>query len=189
MDPTKIFYILEDSLSKTLSSYYPYAERLEDNTILNCNDAGAEFVQVQINSPISEFLQWHNNAIEEMIFPQGLPWSNCTKRALVVAQISYFNCGGIIVSMCIFHKVGDGYSGYNLFKDFNISSNKDESIHRRCTFSGLKLDELKASLVAKSSVKNPSRNEVVRGDLQQYPIFMPSFNLYLIFKTIDFVTN
>ncbi|OIT37273.1 PREDICTED: acylsugar acyltransferase 3-like [Nicotiana attenuata] len=134
MDPTKISNILENSLSQTLSLYYPYAGRLKDNTIVDRNDAGAEFVQVQINSPISESLQWHNNAIEEMIFPQGLPWSNCTNRALVVAQISYFNCGGIVVSMCISHKVGDGHSGYNFFMDWAITSREPNLSTKPCLY-------------------------------------------------------
>ncbi|KAG5605890.1 hypothetical protein H5410_027382 [Solanum commersonii] len=116
---TQISQLLEESLSKILSIYYPYAGRLKDNTTVDCNDAGAEFVQVRIDCLISETLNWHNTAIEDLLFPQGLPWSNCTTGGLVVVQLTYFNCGGIAISMCISHKIGDGCSGYNLFRDWS----------------------------------------------------------------------
>ncbi|XP_009616124.1 acyltransferase Pun1-like [Nicotiana tomentosiformis] len=118
INPTQISHLLENSLSKLLVSYYPYAGRLKDNTIVDCNDVGADFLRVEINIPISQALQKHNNVIEEMVFPRDLPWSNCTNRGLVVAQLSYFNCGGIAISLCISHKVGDGHSSYNLFHDW-----------------------------------------------------------------------
>lgn len=116
---SQISQLLEESLSKILSTYYPYAGRLKDNTTVDCNDAGAEFIQVQIDCLISETLNWHNTAIEDLLFPQGLPWSNCASRGLVVVQLTYFNCGGIAISMCISHKIGDGCSGYNLFRDWS----------------------------------------------------------------------
>ncbi|MCD9559070.1 hypothetical protein HAX54_016800 [Datura stramonium] len=50
--------------------------------------------------------------------------ANCNDRGLVVAQLSYFNCGGIAISMCISHKIGDGCNGYYLFHDWaEITSN------------------------------------------------------------------
>ncbi|XP_060174386.1 acyltransferase Pun1-like [Lycium barbarum] len=119
INPTQISQLLEESLSKILSTYYLYAGRLKDNTKVDCNDMGAEFVQVQIDCPISQTLNWHNAAIEDLLFPQGLPWSNCEGRGLVVVQLSYFSCGGIAISMCISHKIGDGCSGYNLFRDWS----------------------------------------------------------------------
>lgn len=116
--------ILENSLSQILTSYYPYAGRLHDNTIVDCDDTGAEFLQVQIDVPISEALDKHNAFIEDAIFPENLPWANCTDRGLVVAQLSYFNCGGIAISMCISHKIGDGCNAYYLFRDWaEITSN------------------------------------------------------------------
>lgn len=118
-NPTQISHLLEESLSKILSTYYPYAGRLKDNTVVDCNDTGAEFIEVQISCPISQTLNWHNSAVEDLLFPQGLPWSNSADRGLVVVQLSYFSCGGIAISMCISHKIGDGCSGYNLFRDWS----------------------------------------------------------------------
>lgn len=123
-NPSQISQILENSLSQILTSYYPYAGRLHDNTTINCDDTGAEFLQVQIDCPISKALNWHNPLIEDAIFPENLPWANYTDRGLVVAQLSYFNCGGIAISMCISHKIGDGCNGYYLFRDWaEITSN------------------------------------------------------------------
>ncbi|TMW85620.1 hypothetical protein EJD97_022799 [Solanum chilense] len=116
--PSQIPHILENSLSQILTLYYPYGGRLHDNTIVDCDDTGAEFLQVQIDSSISEALDCHNTFIERAIFPENLPWKNCTNRGLIVAQLSYFNCGGIAISMCSSHKIGDGCNSYYMFRDW-----------------------------------------------------------------------
>ncbi|TMX03975.1 hypothetical protein EJD97_012676 [Solanum chilense] len=167
---SQISQLLEESLSKILSTYYPYAGRLKDNTTVDCNDAGAEFIQVQIDCHISETLNWHNTGIEDLLFPQGLPWSNCASRGLVVVQLTYFICGGIAISMCISHKIGDGCSGYNFFRDWShITSHPNNfsipSLHYVDNLFFLhlqvKLLNLKNTVAAESEVQSPTRTEVV----------------------------
>lgn len=41
-------------LSKILSYYYPWAGTLKDNATIECDDHGAEFLEVQINSPMDK---------------------------------------------------------------------------------------------------------------------------------------
>lgn len=35
-----------------------------------------------------------------------------------MAQLSHFDCGGIAVSACLSHKVGDGYSAFSFLRDW-----------------------------------------------------------------------
>ncbi|KAH0678493.1 hypothetical protein KY284_019578 [Solanum tuberosum] len=53
----------------------------------------------------------------DLTFPHGLSWwhsSLTTSGALIVAQLSHFECGGNALSLCMSHKVGDTCSAYYL---------------------------------------------------------------------------
>ncbi|KAK4719728.1 hypothetical protein R3W88_018066 [Solanum pinnatisectum] len=56
--------------------------------------------------------------VKDLTFPQGVPWANGVDRALIVAQLSHFDCGGIALSVCLSHKIGDGSSVYCFFRDW-----------------------------------------------------------------------
>ncbi|XP_070052113.1 acyltransferase Pun1-like [Nicotiana tomentosiformis] len=107
--------LLQTSLSQTLVSYYPYAGILRDNATVECNDMGAEFLSVKINCPMSEILNHpHATDAESIVFPKDLPWKNNYEGGnLLVVQLSKFDCGGIAISACLSHKIGDGCSVIN----------------------------------------------------------------------------
>nr|XP_033515849.1 acylsugar acyltransferase 3-like [Nicotiana tomentosiformis] len=107
--------LLQRSLSQTLVSYYPYAGILRDNATVECNDMGAEFLSVKINCPMSEILNHpHATDAESIVFPKDLPWKNNYEGDnLLVVQLSKFDCGGIAISACLSHKIGDGCSVIN----------------------------------------------------------------------------
>ncbi|KAK6791060.1 hypothetical protein RDI58_010141 [Solanum bulbocastanum] len=113
----QLFEFLANSLSKTLTFYYPWAGTLKDNVTIECDDHGAEFFEVEINSSMNEVI--HN---PDLTFPHGLSWwhsSSTTSGALIVAQLSHFGCGGIALSLCMSHKVvGDACSAYYFLRDW-----------------------------------------------------------------------
>ncbi|XP_015065562.1 acylsugar acyltransferase 3-like [Solanum pennellii] len=116
-----IAHLLQTSLSKTLVSYYPYAGKLRDNAMVDCNDMGAEFLSVRINCTMSEILD-HPDAsqAESIVFPKDLPWANNYEDGnLLVAQVSKFDCGGIAISVCLSHKIGDGCSVLNFLNEWS----------------------------------------------------------------------
>ncbi|OIT29898.1 PREDICTED: acylsugar acyltransferase 3-like [Nicotiana attenuata] len=112
--------LLQRSLSQTLVSYYPYAGKLRDNATVECNDMGAEFLSVQIKCPMSEILNHpHATDAESIVFPKDLPWKNNYEGGnLLVVQLSKFDCGGIAISICLSHKIGDGCSVINFLNDW-----------------------------------------------------------------------
>ncbi|KAM3375475.1 acyltransferase Pun1-like [Capsicum galapagoense] len=72
---------------------------------------------------MDEVLHHSDSRIKDIVtFPQGVPWSlDCMgppRRALATAQLSHFDCGGIAISVCLSHKVGDEDSGYRFLKDW-----------------------------------------------------------------------
>ncbi|KAF3637600.1 putative 3beta-hydroxysteroid-dehydrogenase/decarboxylase isoform 2-like [Capsicum annuum] len=116
-----IAHLLQTSLSQTLVSYYPYAGKLRDNTVVDCNDIGAELLSVRIKCSMSEILDHpHAAHAESIVFPKDLPWANNYEGGnLLVGQVSKFDCGGIAVSVCLSHKIGDGSSVLNFLNDWS----------------------------------------------------------------------
>ncbi|KAK4711541.1 hypothetical protein R3W88_006054 [Solanum pinnatisectum] len=57
---------------------------------------------------------------ESIVFPKDLPWANNYEGGnLLVAQVSEFDCGGIAISVCLSHKIGDGCSVLNFLNDWS----------------------------------------------------------------------
>ncbi|XP_009782896.2 acylsugar acyltransferase 3-like [Nicotiana sylvestris] len=113
-----ISQILENSLSKVLSSYYPFAGTIMDIKYVDCNDTGAEFLNVRISCPMSEVLDHTYNDAINIVFPPDLPWTSSFGRIPLVVQLSHFDSGGIAVSVCLSHKIADGYSLCKFLKDW-----------------------------------------------------------------------
>ncbi|XP_009783683.1 acylsugar acyltransferase 3-like [Nicotiana tabacum] len=129
--PIAVFYpkptnnisqILENSLSKVLSSYYPFAGIITDNKYVDCNDTGAEFLNVRISCSMSEILDHAYNDAIDVVFPPDLPWTSSFGRSPLVVQLSHFDCGGIAISICLSHKIVDGYSLFKFLKDWAATS-------------------------------------------------------------------
>ncbi|KAF3623435.1 putative 3beta-hydroxysteroid-dehydrogenase/decarboxylase isoform 2-like [Capsicum annuum] len=62
----------------------------------------------------------HAAHAESIVFPKDLPWANNYEGVnLLVGQVSKFDCGGIAVSVCLSHKIGDGSSVLNFLNDWS----------------------------------------------------------------------
>ncbi|XP_060169827.1 acylsugar acyltransferase 3-like [Lycium barbarum] len=122
---SKISQIVENSLSKVLTSYYPFSGRIVDNKYVDCNDTGAQYLNVRISCPMYEVLNNPYNDAADVVFPQDLPWSNTLDGNLLVAQLSHFVCGGIAISVCVSHKIVDGYSLSKFLNDWAATSRNE----------------------------------------------------------------
>ncbi|XP_015058013.1 acylsugar acyltransferase 3-like [Solanum pennellii] len=116
---TQISQILENSLSKVLSSYYPFAGRIKDNnTYVDCDNTGVEYLNVKINCSMSEILNSPSNDVSDIVFQQDLPWCSSLNRSPLVVQLSHFDCGGVAISVCLSHKIVDGYCVAKFISDW-----------------------------------------------------------------------
>ncbi|KAJ1392447.1 Transferase [Sesbania bispinosa] len=119
---------LKKSLSKVLSIYYPFAGRFKDQVSIDCNDQGVSFLVTRIKTNLSEIL--HNPTETELnpLFPDELPWRDMESNATIVAiQINCFNCGGMAMSVCMSHKMGDASTLFNFINDWaRMNQNPNE---------------------------------------------------------------
>ncbi|KAL3370225.1 hypothetical protein AABB24_007319, partial [Solanum stoloniferum] len=112
----KLSKFLTNSLSKTLTFYYPWAGSLKNNATIECDDHGVEFFELEINSSMDKVI--HH---PDLTFLQGLSCrdsSSSTFGPLTLAQLSHFKCGGVALSFCMLHKVGDACSAYYFLRDW-----------------------------------------------------------------------
>nr|ART34013.1 acylsugar acyltransferase 3 [Salpiglossis sinuata] len=109
---------LQNSLSKVLTHYYPYAGKLNDNVSVDCNDSGVEFFTTKINCPMSEIVNNPYADKQDLVFPKGIACTPSYEGSLAVIQLSHFDCGGFAISACVTHKIGDAYTIGNFINDW-----------------------------------------------------------------------
>nr|URS65387.1 akuammiline synthase [Alstonia scholaris] len=192
-ESSRIRQQLDNSLSRTLVYYYPFAGRLVDNDHIDCNDQGVQFVEVRIHCPISAILKQTTSYAEDLVFPRGT--SACHEDSLVVVQLNRFECGGVAIAVCISHKVADGSGAIAFINDwaatarvsshipspllvadsifphldnslpvpYNLSKN---CVTRRFVFPAAEIEKLKSKAV-ESGLQQPTRVEVVTALLYQ----------------------
>ncbi|XP_047938454.1 stemmadenine O-acetyltransferase-like [Salvia hispanica] len=102
----QISTLLKQSLSNTLTDFYPLAGRIHDNSSINCNDQGAEFVEARVHTSLSEIIQ--NPNMEELKKLQTSQGED--EKVMLRVKICFFDCGEISVAICISHKIADGTS-------------------------------------------------------------------------------
>ncbi|KAK4370790.1 hypothetical protein RND71_010265 [Anisodus tanguticus] len=110
--------MLKKSLAECLSEYYPLAGTFRDeDSVVECNDEGVEFIEARINCNISQIIGTSNVKLLNQLLPFETTgnWGKLNEKTdgrevLVAAQANSFRCGGLAVGMCISHKIADGTS-------------------------------------------------------------------------------
>nr|AIW81432.1 alcohol acetyltransferase [Lavandula x intermedia]UQZ10113.1 BAHD57 [Lavandula angustifolia] len=107
--PDQISQRFKQSLSEILTIFYPLAGTMRHNSFVDCNDRGVEFVEVRVHARLAQFIQ--DPKMEEL--KQLIPVdciSHTDDDFLLLVKISYFDCGEVVVGVCMSHKIGDGIS-------------------------------------------------------------------------------
>ncbi|KAL3638123.1 hypothetical protein CASFOL_017993 [Castilleja foliolosa] len=111
---TQISQNLSKSLSDALSLFYPFAGKLgPKNLAVDCNDAGAEFVQAHVRACMDDVIQ--DPKIDQLLKylpmdPNMVINSGDAPPPLLAVQINFFNCGGMAVGVCSSHQISDADS-------------------------------------------------------------------------------
>ncbi|CAJ2643488.1 unnamed protein product [Trifolium pratense] len=95
--------ILQNSLSQTLSHFYPFAGRLHDDTTIHCNDNGVFFIESQTTTTLSEILTNPNFKTLEC-FP---PTTEEKQNMLLLLRFTLFSCGSTAITISITHRIAD----------------------------------------------------------------------------------
>ncbi|KAK4425158.1 Stemmadenine O-acetyltransferase [Sesamum alatum] len=97
---------LKQSLSNTLTLFYPLAGRIEDSSVVHCNDAGAEFIEARVQAQLNDALQ--EPIIEQLKhLPADATAGALPGAALVAVKLTFFACGGMAIGVCVSHKMAD----------------------------------------------------------------------------------
>ncbi|PHT97995.1 hypothetical protein BC332_33087 [Capsicum chinense] len=157
--PKQVSNLLTDSLSKVLTYYYPYAGSLKDNATIECDDHGAEFLEVQINSTMDKVVKHPDSNVKDLTFPKGdgssvhcflRDWAALTRSSNTIRPSPYFVEDSIFPS-----PTGNGPLAYPVRRlNAEIGAH---CVQKRFIFSSTKLSALK-SLIAVQKITN---NEAV----------------------------
>ncbi|KAL6517748.1 hypothetical protein OROMI_033449 [Orobanche minor] len=106
--------LLKQSLSETLSRFFPLAGTIRDDlsNLIDCDDQGARFTTATVKSCLmGEFLdQSPNLKLIAKFLPCGPTRKGTADSCVTNIQASEFECGGICIGVCISHRVLDGAS-------------------------------------------------------------------------------
>ncbi|PIN10810.1 Vinorine synthase [Handroanthus impetiginosus] len=100
---------LKNSLSKSLTSFYPLAGRIRDNFVIDCNDNGVEFVNARIHAHLTDVLKSESDpeCLKQYIPLDPSAIDNPCEGALFAVQVTFFDCGGIAIGVCFSHRIAD----------------------------------------------------------------------------------
>ncbi|CAL5390465.1 unnamed protein product [Camellia sinensis] len=99
---------LKKSLSLVLTRFYPLAGRIKDHLTVDCNDAGAEYVEARANCTLSDLLQQPDpKTLSHFCAVPQLPSSTTNSTPFLVVHATFLKCGGMALGISISHKITD----------------------------------------------------------------------------------
>ncbi|XVE56272.1 hypothetical protein DITRI_Ditri03aG0225200 [Diplodiscus trichospermus] len=101
--------LLKQSLSETLTIFYPFAGRIKDSLSINCNDEGAYYVEARVNRPLTEYLKLPDLSFIPQLLPAKASWTATSAGGYVsLIQVTSFACGSIVIGAFLSHMIVDG---------------------------------------------------------------------------------
>ncbi|WOH04897.1 hypothetical protein DCAR_0624309 [Daucus carota subsp. sativus] len=108
---TSMCDILKTSVEKALPKFYPFAGRyVKTSRVIDCSDQGVEFVTAQTDSQLAEILGLGKKLKVELIdqlLPCDVQEADEVTDPLLCIQVTMFDCGGLALTMCFAHRIGD----------------------------------------------------------------------------------
>ncbi|KAM7523107.1 hypothetical protein LguiA_013009 [Lonicera macranthoides] len=99
---------LKKSLSNALTHFYPLAGKMAGESSIDCNDYGIYYVEARIDSKLKNIIDCPQVELLDQFIPYNLNGSELVNVEHEVAiQVNLFNCGGIVIGICISHKIAD----------------------------------------------------------------------------------
>ena len=115
---------LKKSLSEVLTLFYPLAGRVKEKLYVDCNDEGVHYVEAKAECKLSEFL---DDLIPDEL-DKFLPFELDAVNGLAIAvQVTFFNCGGMVVGLVFDHKVMDACSFFFFVKSWAATAHGSSS--------------------------------------------------------------
>lgn len=121
---------LKQSLSETLTCFYPFAGRIKDEDLyVHCNDEGVYYAKARVHYQLSKLLGQPDDLLMNRLVPRHPDTMESTSGKYVFAiQVNIFDCGGIGISTSTSHKVIDGNTYYTFFKAWAAKAQGSSSV-------------------------------------------------------------
>ncbi|KAK3183897.1 hypothetical protein Dsin_031183 [Dipteronia sinensis] len=109
--------LLKEALSKALVLFYPLAGRLgydENGRIeIQCNGKGVLFVEAHTDSSFHHLNDFTPTSHFSQLLPQPDYSAHISSYPLLLVQVTYFKCGGIVLGVGLHHILTDRDSTFN----------------------------------------------------------------------------
>ncbi|KAM7480922.1 hypothetical protein LguiB_005505 [Lonicera macranthoides] len=121
---------LKQSLSQTLTIFYPFAGRVKDNLTVDCNDDGVLFTTAHVSCKMCDLLA--NPKPKPELFGQFAtpvpPFSPglADRPAQIAIQVNQFDCGGIALFFSLYHFIIDAATIGMFLKCWSQIASKNE---------------------------------------------------------------
>ncbi|KAJ0086059.1 hypothetical protein Patl1_09411 [Pistacia atlantica] len=121
--------LLKQSLSETLSRFYPFAGKVKDSLSIDCNDEGIYFIEARVQNPLTEFLNQPDLSFINKFLPYHLDWSATPTEGTHVAivQVTTFSCGGIVIGVYVSHIIADGTALSSFIKSWAATARQNST--------------------------------------------------------------
>ncbi|KAJ4719157.1 vinorine synthase-like [Melia azedarach] len=125
--------LLKQSISETLSPFYPLAGKIKDHCTIDCNDEGIYFAEARVDSLLSDFLSHPDIYLMSKFLPSDGTWEPNPGKYVAGVQVTTFACGGIAVGIFVSHMIADGTAFSWFLKSWaaRARKNNEEEIHPR----------------------------------------------------------
>ncbi|CAN1846224.1 Stemmadenine O-acetyltransferase [Linum perenne] len=125
---------LKQSLSETLSIYYPMSGRIRDNYEIHDFHKGVPFIETRVKCKLENFLRdqgLHNDRVEMLnnLLPRRTERLVQDTGPQVVVQMNVFECGGLALGMCFLHKTHDGAIMSSFVRTWSTINNNNNNIN------------------------------------------------------------
>ncbi|CAH1429776.1 unnamed protein product [Lactuca virosa] len=120
---------LKDSISKTLSDFYPLAGRyIRKLSLIDCNDQGIRYVQGKANLRLSEILEPERGLKSNIVnnfLPCEIGEADEVDDPMLSVKVTTFECGGLVIGMCFPHRLSDMGTMCNFINNWATRSKGD----------------------------------------------------------------
>ncbi|XP_052172402.1 vinorine synthase-like [Diospyros lotus] len=100
---------LKESLSETLTRFYPVAGRIKDHRSVDCNDEGVRYLEARVSCRVRDVLSNPEHETVKRLIPEE-PTSELGGAPLLLVQANFFAGGGMALGVLTWHKIADGTS-------------------------------------------------------------------------------
>ncbi|KAK5845109.1 hypothetical protein PVK06_001263 [Gossypium arboreum] len=84
--------LLKESLSETLTLFYPLVGRINDHLSIDYNDEGAYYIDARVNHPFREFLNHTDSSYVSQVFLTETTWTATTAGGYIAMIQSHHLC-------------------------------------------------------------------------------------------------